>query len=66
MENLARYIIREFFSPERMKSLDYEAIVIYTAKDGMDQKVFPLLEWLDTMRFFIPNRVEQWVRYSHC
>ncbi len=40
MENLARYIIRAFFSQERMTYLDQEATVIYAAKDGKNAKVF--------------------------
>ena len=44
MENLARYIIRASFSQERMTYLDYEATVVYTAKDGKDAKVFDALE----------------------
>jgi hypothetical protein len=63
MENLARYIIRASFSQERMTYLDQEATVIYTAKDGTDQKIFPALEWLAAMCSHIPNRGEQMVRY---
>jgi hypothetical protein len=57
MENLARYIIRALFSQERMTYLDHEATVVYTAKDGKDNKVFP------AMCCHIPNRGYQMVRY---
>jgi hypothetical protein len=63
MENLARYIIRASFSQEQMKYLDQEATVVYTAKDGKSNKVFPALEWLAAMCSHIPNRGEQMVRY---
>ena len=63
MENLARYIIRASFSQERMKYLDQEGQVIYTAKDRKTNKVFPALEWLAAMCSHIPNRGEQMVRY---
>jgi len=54
MENLARYIIRTSFSPERMQCLDQEGKVIYTAKDKKTCKVFPALEWLAAMCSHIP------------
>jgi hypothetical protein len=60
---LARYIIRASFSQERMKYLDQEGSVVYTAKDGKKTKVFPALEWLAAMCSHIPNRGEQMVRY---
>jgi hypothetical protein len=41
MENLARYIIRASFSQERMRYLEQEGKVIYTAKDGRTSKNFP-------------------------
>jgi hypothetical protein len=63
MENLARYIIRASFSQERMKYLDPEGSVVYTAKDRKTNKVFPALEWLAAMCSHIPNRGEQMVRY---
>ena len=63
MENLARYIIRASFSQERMKYLDQEGTVVYTAKDRKTNKVFPALEWLAAMCSHIPNRGEQMVRY---
>jgi hypothetical protein len=63
MENLARYIIRASFSQERMKYLDQEGTVVYTAKDKKTIKSFPALEWLAAMCSHIPNRGEQMVRY---
>ena len=69
MENLARYIIRASFSQERMRYLDQEGKVIYTAKDGRTNKNFPAMEWLAATRDLqvmcshIPNRDEQMVRY---
>ena len=63
MENLARYIIRASFSQERMRYLEQEGKVIYTAKDGRTSKNFPALEWLAAMCSHIPNRGEQMVRY---
>jgi len=63
MENLARYIIRASFSQERMKYLDQEGQVVYTAKDRKTNKVFPALEWLAAMCSHIPNRGEQMVKY---
>jgi hypothetical protein len=50
MENLARYIIYpEGHKQERMHSLDQEAKVVSTAKDGKSTKVFDALEWLAAM-----------------
>jgi hypothetical protein len=46
-----------------MTYLDHEATVVYAAKDGKVQKVFPALEWLAAMCSHIPNRGEQMVRY---
>jgi len=71
MENLARYIIRASFSQERMRYLEQEGTVVYTAKacpghrsgDGRASKNFPALEWLAAMCSHIPNRGEQMVRY---
>ncbi len=63
MENLARYIIRASFSQERMKYLEQEGTVIYTAKDKKTIKSFPALDWLAAMCSHIPNRGEQMVRY---
>jgi len=74
MENLARYIIypeghaRASFSypegqkQERMQSLDQEAKVVSTAKDGKSIKVFDALEWLAAMCSHVPDRGEQMVR----
>ncbi|MBN1470280.1 MAG: transposase, partial [Syntrophaceae bacterium] len=63
MENLARYIIRASFSQERIRYLENEGTVVYRAKNGKDQKIFPALEWLAAMCSHIPNRGEQMVRY---
>jgi hypothetical protein len=40
-----------------------EGKVVYTAKDGKSNKVFPAQEWLAAMCSHIPNRGEQMVRY---
>ncbi len=63
MENLARYIIRASFSQERMQYLADEGTIIYSTKDGKDQKVFDAPEWLAAMCSHVPNRGEQMVRY---
>jgi hypothetical protein len=71
MENLARYIIRAFFSQERMQYLAEPSKVVYRAKDGTEGKVFDApvsstgqaLEWLAAMGSHIPDRGEQRVRY---
>jgi hypothetical protein len=55
MENLARYIIRASFSQERMKYLDQEGTVVYTAKDRKTNKVFPAMEWLAAMCYTHPE-----------
>jgi hypothetical protein len=63
MENLARYIIYpEGHKQERMHSLDQEAKVVSTAKDGKSTKVFDALEWLAAMCSHVPDRGEQLVR----
>jgi len=46
-----------------MKYLNQEATVVYKAKDGKNQKIFPALEWLAAMCSHIPNKGEQMVRY---
>jgi hypothetical protein len=46
-----------------MENLEHEATVIYTAKDGKEQKVFRAMEWLAAMCSHIPNKGEQMVRY---
>lgn len=63
MENLARYIIRAFFSRERMQYIDKKGMVIYPAKDNKERKIFDALEWLAAMCSHVPNRGEQMVRY---
>jgi hypothetical protein len=71
MENLARYIIRASFSQERMKHLDQEGTVVYTAKDRKTCKVYPAMEWLAATRDLqvmcshIPNRGES-RRWREC
>ena len=62
MENLARHI-RASFSQERMQYLDNKGIVIYSAKDHKERKIFDALEWLAAMCSHVPNRGEQMVRY---
>ena len=46
MENLARYIIRTFFSQERMIYLPEEPRIIYRYKDNRQEKNFDALDWL--------------------
>jgi hypothetical protein len=58
MENLARYIIRASFSQERMQYLDNKGIVIYSAKDNKERKIFYALEWLAAMCSHVPKRGE--------
>ena len=62
-ENLARYIIRAFFSPERMTYLQEESKVLYQSKDGKMEKTFDALEWLAAMTSHVPNKGEQMVSY---
>jgi endonuclease III len=73
MENLARYIIRASFSQERMTYIPEQSKVLYQSKDGKQQKVFDVLEWLAAMlaaakpcedgASHVPNKGEQMVRY---
>lgn len=49
MENLARYVVRASFSPERMTYLPDESQVLYRSKDGKNEKTFDALEWLAAM-----------------
>jgi len=63
MEDLARYIIRASFSQVRMRYLEQEETVVYTAKDKKTTRVFPALEWLAAVNSHIPNKGEQMVRY---
>ena len=63
MENLARYIIRASFSQERMTYIPAQSKVIYQSKDGKEEKVFDVLEWLASMCSHVPNKGEQMVRY---
>ena len=63
MENLARYIIRASFSQERMTYILEDSKVVYRAKDGKEEKVFDVLEWLAAMCSHVPNKGEQMVRY---
>jgi hypothetical protein len=63
MENLARHIIRASFSQERMRYLEQEGTVVYTAKDKKTSKSFPAFGWMASMCSHIPNRGEQIVRY---
>lgn len=49
MDHLAHYIIRASFSQERMRYLEQEGKVIYTAKDDRTNENFPALGWLTSM-----------------
>jgi hypothetical protein len=65
LENLARYIIRAFFSQERMtyiaadQSADSVAKVIYQSKDGTSTKTFEALDWLAQLVTHIPSKGKQ-------
>ncbi len=63
IENLARYIIRAFFSQERMTYIPEELKVVYRSKDGKEEKTFDALEWLAAMCSHVPNKGQQMVRY---
>ena len=63
MENLARYIIRASFSQDRVTYIPAQSKVIYQSKDGKEEKVFDVLEWLASMCSHVPNKGEQMVRY---
>jgi len=63
MEKLSRYIIRASFSQERMQYLADEGMVIYSAKDGNDRKLFDAPEWLAAMYSHVPNLREQMAQY---
>ncbi len=66
--NLARYIIRECFSQERMiyipvdESTDGIARVVYISKDKKSRKAFTALDWLAQLVTHIHGRYEQAVR----
>jgi hypothetical protein len=62
MENLARYIIRAYFSQERMTYHRESGQVEYQSKDGKEARVFDALEWLAAMCSHVPNKNEQTVR----
>jgi hypothetical protein len=62
MEHLARYIIRAYFSLERMSCPEEDGTVVYRSKDGAEQKVFNALEWLPTICSHVPDKGEQMVR----
>jgi len=57
-ENLARYIICDSFSQERMTYIREESKVIYKSKDGKQEKVFDALEWLAAMCSHVPDKGE--------
>ena len=69
LEDLARYIIRACFCQERMTylpakdTIDGQAKVIYSSKDGRTSKTFEALDWLAQLVTHIPNKGEQMVRY---
>ncbi len=62
LENLARYIIRDSFSQERMISVvpkdshDGKDKVTDAPKDGNRSKTFDALDWLAQLVTHIPNR----------
>jgi hypothetical protein len=49
MENQGRCIIRASFSQKRMQYLAEPSKVVYRAKNGNEEKVFDVLEWLAAM-----------------
>jgi hypothetical protein len=55
LEKLARYIVRASFSQERMRYLEHEGKVVYTAENGKDAKVFAVLAWLAATCCHIPR-----------
>jgi hypothetical protein len=63
MENLTWYLIRTSFSQERMKYLEGTSKVVYRAKDGTEEKVFDVLEYLAAMCSHLLDRWEQMVHY---
>ena len=71
MEKLARYIIRAFFSQERMTYHRESVQVKYRSKacprprsgNGEQTKVFDALEWIAAMCSHVPDKGEQMVRY---
>ncbi|MBL7181249.1 MAG: transposase [Desulfobacterales bacterium] len=71
MEKLARYIIRAFFSQERMTYHRESVQVEYRSKacprqrsgNGEQTKVFDALEWIAAMCSHVPDKGEQMVRY---
>ena len=73
VENLARYIIRAFFSQDRMSHIPEQSKVLYRSKDGKTENLFDALEWLAAMPAgeklsedwcsHVPNKGEQMVRY---
>ena len=61
--NLARYIIRAFFSHERLTHIPGESKVVYRSRDGKSEKTFAALEWLAALCSHVPNKGEQMVYY---
>jgi len=59
MEDLARYIIRAYFSQERMTYLQKESKALYQSKYGKMEKTLDALEWLAVMTSRVPSRVEE-------
>jgi hypothetical protein len=49
MENLTRYIIRAFFSQERMNYGRQESMVIYKSKDGTNNKEFDTVAFIASL-----------------
>ncbi len=46
-----------------MTYIPEEAKVVYQSKDGKEEKIFDVLEWLAAMCCHVPNKGEQMVRY---
>ena len=64
IENLARFILRGFFSQEWMQYLAEPSKVVYQAKEGIKEKVFDALERMAAMCFHLPDKREQMFRYK--
>jgi len=48
-----------YFHPD----IPEESKVCYRSKDGKEEKIFDVLEWLAAMCSHVPNKGEQMVRY---
>ena len=47
------------------ETLDGQAKVIYSSKDGRTSKTFEALDWLAQLVTHLPNKGEQMVRYYY-